>query len=98
MAGLRGDQRALFFPASKMTEAPSNEGAFLSSETPHVGKPPGVGYLVTVGVLGGELRLSDETTDYGYFSVDSLDDVDVMEHHLERIQDAAKNQTDTILK
>ena len=82
-----------------MTEAPSNEGAFLSSETPHVGKPPGVGlYMVTVGVLGGELRLSDETTDYGYFSVDSLDDVDVMEHHLERIQDAAKNQTDTILK
>lgn len=53
---------------------------------------------MTVGVLGGELRLSDETTDYGYFSVDSLDDVDVMEHHLERIQDAAKNQTDTILK
>jgi len=49
MAGLRGDQRALFFPASKMTEAPSNEGAFLVSETPNQEGIEG-GVLVTVGV------------------------------------------------
>lgn len=49
-------------------------------------------------VVGGELRLSDETTDYGYFLVDRLDDVDLMEHHLERIQDAAKTLPDAIMK
>ncbi len=49
-------------------------------------------------VVGGELRLSDETTDYGYFLVDRLDDVDLMEHHLERIQDAAKTLPDAIIR
>ena len=49
-------------------------------------------------VVGGELRLSDETTDYGYFLVDRLDDVDLMEHHLERIQDAAKTLPYAIIK
>ena len=47
---------------------------------------------------GGELRLSDETTDYGYFSVNSLDIVDLMEHHLERIQDAMLNAPTAIMK
>ena len=49
-------------------------------------------------VVGGELRLSDETTDYGYFLVDRLDDVDLMEHHLERIQDAVKTLPNAIIK
>ncbi len=49
-------------------------------------------------VVGGELRLSDETTDYGYFLVDRLDDVDLMEHHLERIQDASKTLLHAIIK
>jgi 8-oxo-dGTP pyrophosphatase MutT (NUDIX family) len=51
-----------------------------------------------VEVIGGELSLSDETTDYGYFSVDSLDDLDLMEHHLERIQDAVKDLPYAIIK
>jgi hypothetical protein len=41
---------ALFCPMPKMIEAPSFEGAFLVSETPHIGKTKGVGVLVTVGV------------------------------------------------
>ena len=49
-------------------------------------------------VIGGELGLSDETTDYGYFSVDCLGDVDLMETSLERIQDALKNMTEAIIK
>ena len=49
-------------------------------------------------VTGGELCLSDETTDYGYFPVDSLNDVDLMEHHLERIQDALINSPAAIIK
>ena len=49
-------------------------------------------------VIGGELRLSDETTDYGFFPTDSLNDVDLMEHHFERICDALKNLPDAIIK
>ena len=39
-----------------MIEAPSNEGAFLVSETPHVGKPPGRG----TGDGGGVLTKPDD--------------------------------------
>ena len=49
-------------------------------------------------VVGGELRMSDETTDYGYFLVDNLDEMNLMEHHLERIQDAIKTLPDAIIK
>jgi len=49
-------------------------------------------------VIGGELRLSDETTDYGYFPVDSLNDVDLMEHSLEQIQDGVKNIPEAIMR
>ena len=43
-------------------------------------------------VVGGELGLSDETTEYGYIAVDELDVVDLMEHHRERIEDAAQDR------
>ena len=39
-------------------------------------------------LVGGELGLSDETTEYGYFPVDEMKSMDVMEHHLERVHDA----------
>ena len=39
-------------------------------------------------VIGGALTLTNETTEYGYFSPDSLGDMDIMEHHKERIADA----------
>lgn len=45
-----------------------------------------------VEVLGGELGLSDETTEYGYFSRDEMRTMDVMEHHFERIDDALANR------
>ena len=51
-----------------------------------------------VEVIGGELRLSAETTEYGYFSIESLDALDLMEHHLERIQDAVKSSPEAIIK
>lgn len=38
-------------------------------------------------VTGGELRLSDETTEYGFFSLGAIAAMDVMEHHVERIND-----------
>ena len=45
-----------------------------------------------VEVLGGSLSISDETTEYGYFSQDELGNIDVMENHLERVADAFRGQ------
>lgn len=41
-----------------------------------------------VRVLGGELGLSDETTEAAYFSRDELESLDLMEHHRPRIADS----------
>ena len=41
-----------------------------------------------VRVVGGALQLSDETTAYGYFSRKEIAEMDVMEHHAERIADS----------
>jgi ADP-ribose pyrophosphatase YjhB (NUDIX family) len=43
-------------------------------------------------VVGGELGLSDETTEFGYFSIDEILHLDLMEHHRERIVDLLANQ------
>jgi hypothetical protein len=37
--------------------------------------------------IGGTLTISDETTDYGYFSWDEMAHMDVMETHVERLTD-----------
>ena len=52
-----------------------------------------VGFSFEVEVTGGELGLSDETTDYGYFSRDQIAGMDLMQHHRERIADALAGQT-----
>ena len=38
--------------------------------------------------IGGELGISDETTDVGYFSMEDMKSMDVWAHHIERINDA----------
>jgi 8-oxo-dGTP pyrophosphatase MutT (NUDIX family) len=43
-------------------------------------------------VIGGELGTSDETTEFGYFSPAEMREMDVMEHHVERIRDAFAGQ------
>ena len=49
-------------------------------------------------VTGGELRLSDETTKCGYFTVDEIDNIDFMEHHRQRIQDAMENRAAAFIR
>lgn len=49
-------------------------------------------------VTGGELGLSDETTDCGYIAIEELDTIDLMEHHQQRIADALKNQTAAVFR
>lgn len=57
-----------------------------------------VGHSFEAVVTGGELILSDETTEFGYFSPDEMDRMDLMEHHIERIRDALRNEAMTIVK
>ena len=51
-----------------------------------------VAFSFEAEITGGEPGLSDETTEFGYFAVDSLNGLDLMEHHLQRILDASENR------
>ena len=42
-------------------------------------------------VTGGELVLSDETIDFGWYTVAEIDAMDTLENHLTRIHDAVKD-------
>lgn len=48
--------------------------------------------------IGGALGISEETTEYGYFSLNEIASMDVMEHHLERIQDTFTAQTAAFIR
>lgn len=48
--------------------------------------------------VGGELGLSEETTAFGYFSLAEMAGMDVMEHHIERIEDALREDAAAIIK
>jgi 8-oxo-dGTP pyrophosphatase MutT (NUDIX family) len=49
-------------------------------------------------ITGGELGLSDETSDFGYFTRQELDKLDIIGRHEERILDTLKNRVDTVIK
>jgi 8-oxo-dGTP pyrophosphatase MutT (NUDIX family) len=57
-----------------------------------------VSFCFEVGLLGGELGLSNETTAYGYFSRTEMAEIDLMEHHVERIDDAFAGQVATFVR
>jgi ADP-ribose pyrophosphatase YjhB (NUDIX family) len=43
-------------------------------------------------IIGGELVVSEETTEHGYFTPDQIRSMDLVEHHVQRIDDAVANQ------
>jgi ADP-ribose pyrophosphatase YjhB (NUDIX family) len=45
-----------------------------------------------VELLDGTLTLSNETTEFGYFSAAEMRSMDIMDHHIERIADAFQSQ------
>lgn len=57
-----------------------------------------IGLSFVAEVTGGELGLSDETTEFGYFTLKEIEQMDVMEPHVERIHDALLNQTAAFYK
>ena len=60
-----------------------------------------VAFSFEAEITGGELGLSDETTKFGYFAIDGpggMGELDLMEHHLQRILDAAGNRESAFMK
>lgn len=49
-------------------------------------------------ITGGELGLSDETSDFGYFSKEDLDGLEMLGRHKERILDTIENRVDAVIK
>jgi ADP-ribose pyrophosphatase YjhB (NUDIX family) len=49
-------------------------------------------------VVSGELGLSDETTDFGYFTLEELQDMEFLGRHKERIIDTLGNYPQALIK
>ena len=49
-------------------------------------------------IVGGELRLSCETTEYGYFSYQEIQELDLLLNHAQRIKDAYSGKTTTFIR
>jgi ADP-ribose pyrophosphatase YjhB (NUDIX family) len=52
----------------------------------------------TAVVIGGELGLSDETTDFGYFALEEFQNMDLLGRHKERIIDTLENRVEALIK
>ncbi len=48
--------------------------------------------------IGGEPKLSDETTEAGYFNLGEIDTMDIFPHHLQFIQDALESNHATFIR
>lgn len=48
--------------------------------------------------VGGELGLSNETTDFGYFTLQEVEGMDMIGRHKERVIDTFENYPETIIK
>ena len=49
-------------------------------------------------IVGGELGLSCETTEYGYFSYQEIQELDLLLNHVQRIKDAYSGKTTTFIR
>lgn len=49
-------------------------------------------------VIGGEMGLSDETTEVGFFEPSELAEMDIMETHVIRIEDALKGEVGAFVR
>jgi 8-oxo-dGTP pyrophosphatase MutT (NUDIX family) len=49
-------------------------------------------------IMDGEPRLSDETSDWGYYSLEEIDELEMLLNHHIRVQDAFKEQVTAFIK
>jgi hypothetical protein len=48
--------------------------------------------------IDGELGLSNETTDFGYFTLEETETLEMLGRHRERIMDSLGNQKEAVIK
>lgn len=51
-----------------------------------------------VEIVGGELGLSNETTDFGYFTLQEIQGMELLGRHKERIVDTLENRVEALIK
>ena len=49
-------------------------------------------------IVGGQLQTTDETTEFGYFTPQQIESMDLVEHHVQRIADALANRPDAFVR
>lgn len=49
-------------------------------------------------VIGGELGLSNETTDFGYFTMNEIQGMELLGRHGERVSDTLENYPEALIK
>jgi ADP-ribose pyrophosphatase YjhB (NUDIX family) len=49
-------------------------------------------------IISGELGLSDETSDYGYFTMGEIEGLEMLGRHKERILDSLANQKEAFIR
>lgn len=49
-------------------------------------------------IIGGQLGLSDETSDFGYFTMKEVEGLEMLGRHKERIEDTLANQRGAFIK
>lgn len=49
-------------------------------------------------IVGGELGLSDETTDFGFFTAEEMENLPMMGLHKERVHDSLADLTEAVIK
>jgi ADP-ribose pyrophosphatase YjhB (NUDIX family) len=90
------EETGLIVAVGRLIAVYSSPDMILSYDDDH--KYQVISFHFEVKVIGGELGLSDETTEVGYYSLDEIKTMDVMEHHLQRIMDGLARQQDPIIR
>jgi hypothetical protein len=49
-------------------------------------------------ILSGQPALSNETTDFGYFTIEEIQDLDFLSRHRERIVDTLERHHEALIK
>jgi len=57
-----------------------------------------VAFSFEAEITGGALGLSEETIDFGWYTVAEIEAMDTLEHHLTRIHDAVKNLPEAVFQ
>lgn len=67
-------------------------------EYPDGNRTQPVAFSFEAEITGGELGLSDETTEVGWYTTQEMESMDILEHHIVRIRDGMENRPEAFVK